>query len=400
MEITVSPESISVSSHRPAKNDNEIMTNLVKALIRTIPGHDDPMIHFSKSVTVHGVRTNASIDFIQKIIKCYLLVQNSASTKDVRDRWSVQDFINFQLQPHETKWQDLRVYLRYENQRLGLIADPEYLIISWCIKFQNYDVNAGALIPSFPSDFTNQPLTPSEIKNVAEMWILKQMIIKKRSRSVVIQSFKKLAPVLYDLVYTAVGFEVLSLVYAMLMVIKTDRSQPIRMRIDLLNMYKPLLQKFRISGYFGVDRVGFFFKGFPHPMVRPELIMAVFILNNNIFKPYEDNASMREFLRKKNIYNWYAVNAAFRRLESSSVVHFERLDYDPKSGQTTSKPVRFQFFPKGARVIPSCITDFQHFFYSNYSILDILSDGSVSISKLFAPSEKQMIRLLSIPLIL
>lgn len=351
---------------------------LIDKLIETIPA-ENAMSFFLKAVEVIGTSQKAEVE---KIVRCFLLVRNSHTTSAVRERWSMEEYINFQLKAGQTTWQQIPVFLRYQNKRLGLIADPEFLIIKWSKGFESYDSNNRALIPAYPSDFHNSWLTLDEIQEVLEMWIYKKMFMEQqnKTRVAVMKLLKEMAPVLYDFVYEPFGRVVLQTVYEMRKLIDTDPLQGIQTRLELVVMYQPIFERFT-NPY--ATNVGFNFAGFDHPMFRPELIMTVFILERYVYQPYTDRTQMSNFLtmaecycgRELEIFTGTILRYFEQKLPGPTKT-FSRIDFDPKTLTDVIVPVHFRFFP--IKDTYEKILFYQSVFYGR-KIGERRRDGSLNI---------------------
>jgi hypothetical protein len=367
---------------------------LIDQLIETIPA-EIAMSFFLKAVEVIGTSKKTEVE---QIVRCFLLVQNSHTTSAVRERWTMEEYVNFQLKAGQTTWQQIPVFLRYQNKRLGLIADPEFLIIKWSKGFENFDANNNALLPAYPSDFSNRLLTVEEIQDVLEMWIYKKMFMEEqnKTRLVVMKLLKEMAPVLYDFVYEPFGREVLRTVYDMHQLIAMDPLQGIDTRLQLVEMYQPIFRRL-LNPY--ATRVGFKFAGFDHPMFRPELIMTVYILERYVYQPYTDRQEMSNFLGRAEYYCGRELkiftNTILREFEimlPGPDKTFTRIDFDPKTRTDVIVPVHFRFFRR--KSIYVLILFFQSIFYGR-AIGKRLHDGSLDImvqNGLFDADEMEEVR--------
>jgi len=340
-----------------------LLEPLVDALVKHIPA-SQAMTFFSLPITVSPASQQNEVE---KIFRCYLLAQNSRESASVRQiGWQVQDFVNFSLAPDQKQWGDLPVVKRYQNKRLGLIADPEFLIISWCKKFENYDRNNSALLPSFPSDFNNRPLTPVEIRDVVNMWILRRMITHGVTRDAAKKTLSLMAPVLYDLVFDFLGWDVLHVVYDMLLLIRTDDTQPLSMREILLAMYEPLHQKLKKEGCAHTEKVGLKFMGWPHAMFRPELVLTVYILHKYIFLPYTTESQLRDFFEKRWPADSRYSTTILRACEKTTPKEPLRVeDYNPATKKNERMPVHLHFYPRKSLTAVKKYLGFQDIFYGH-----------------------------------
>jgi hypothetical protein len=319
---------------------------------------------------------------VETIVRCFFLVQNSRTTSALRQAgWDVEDYVNFKLQDGVNRWDQLPVFMRYQNKRLGLIADPEFLIISWYKKLENYDPQSRALLPAYPSDWYNALLTVDEIQQVLEMWIFKKMSMHNKTRAWAINLLKNTIPILYDLVYTPRGRNVLQVVYEMLMLINTDPDQGIQTRLRLVEMYQPLFKDiFPENSY--ATKVGLFFQGFPHPVFRPELIMTLFILEKYLFLPYTDRTKMYEFLS--------TVGGNLQQYTDTILWDFEKMLPKQDESSNIMVPVHFRFFPRRKHVFQK-ILDYHKSLYG-HKIGVRRSDGSLDSCALFTTQEKEEIK--------
>jgi hypothetical protein len=364
VNIKILPSKIEV---RMTTRDMNWQKRLIDQLIEIIPA-ENAMSYFLKTIEVIGTSQKTEVE---KIVRCFLLVQNSHTTSAIRERWSMEEYVNFQLKAGQTTWQQIPVFLRYQNKRLGLIADPEFLIIKWSKNFENYDFHNAALIPSYPSDFNNNWLTLDEIQAVLEMWMYKKMFMEQQNKTRIwaLNLLKQMAPVLYDFVYKPFGRIVLQTVYEMQNLIATDPDQGISTRLQLVKMYTPIFEQFTSKF---ATHVGFKFIAFKHPMFRPELIMTVFILERYVYQPYTDRKQMADFLLVAE-YDLPGIELekytdtillCFENMKPKSDKTFTRIDFDPKTLKDVIVPVHFQFFPK-KNMCYSKIIAFQQVLYGH-----------------------------------
>jgi hypothetical protein len=206
----------------------------------------------------------------------------------------VEDSSNF-INKYDS-WKVVPCYQRYINKRLKIITDPEFTLIYWSKGFENYDVNAGRLLPSYPKSLMNNYFTPTEIKELCVLYLFELRIHGPRSSGIPLKTesealtfFETNFPLLHKLIFTDDGFKFLKCIYEILLLIENDYVQSkdtIKKCIALLNNLFDNLSDKKLRNYCRAnDKIGLFFMGMPHAKIYTGCIFTIFFLYYYYFLP-------------------------------------------------------------------------------------------------------------------
>ena len=198
-------------------------------------------------------------------------------------------------------WEETKPNERWISETFKECYEPEWLIQRWSASLDNYDVQAGAILPQYPLNINNLPFPPKEIKNIVDL------VINKYSKSVI----KQMYPSVYEL---SQNLKFLEIIYEILLLINKDLNQSLETRIKIINIlenYKKLSQN---------DLIGFSFAGFPHPMIRIECIIYNFLSKKlRYFNPHIINLSeIQTNLYLNGGITFYEINKLFEKISDST----------------------------------------------------------------------------------
>ena len=251
----------------------------------------------------------------EKVLLCLWLVLRGQLVTPEFYPEDPEQVLNVSLTPGTT-WRNVPAVRRYINPRLKMVLDPEFLVLSWSKQLENFDPNRGALMPSYPKDFYNRPFRPDEIRDVVHQlrfrWSLEGSSAQKISDA---------SPALFALVDDRFGYQVLEIVYDLL-VNQTTRVQKLE-AIRQFKQHHPQTMSWKTS---------FKFTGMSETEVRPECLLLEFFLSRFFYIPETkrlkklgaDTAMVRHFEKMKDDF-----------MQEDWPFYLETLDLDPK----TMKPI-------------------------------------------------------------
>ena len=258
----------------------------------------------------------------------------------------VEDSSNF-IKKYSS-WAEVPCYQRYINKRLKIISDPEYLLIYWSKGFENYDSNAGKLLPAYPKSLLNEYFLPPEIKHVCDLYLLELRIAGPRcsnkpfkTKMEALDFFRTNFTLMHDLVYTKDGYEVLSTIHEISILIDKDYLQSKETRNKCVKMIRQMINKMQDKDFKAHlnrnARVGVYFRGMPNPKILPGCIFNLFFLFYNYYLPKNDLI---------NVTRENGLIIDFVKIMYNKDSEIYEIDYDYKKKQIVKKKIEFLYFEK------------------------------------------------------
>jgi hypothetical protein len=237
------------------------------------------------------------------------------------------------MQEDVQEWKDVPLLRKYHNDRLSILADPEFLIIYWCKNFENFDSNQNCLLPSYPKSIFGSNFTPLEIKTVCERMIFYWMINDQISETESRKRFQELIPFLHDLVFTEDGFRILKYSFDLI------NDNAVKYSELLVNIRDTKLKLFLKEH----DRIGVFSQGMPKPVIKTGCVLGLFLTFSYYYLPH----TMEIYHVDTNVVNYFqrVTEKYHQELLNKSRVFYE-FDYDYKLKKTIKKPIYFRFYCK------------------------------------------------------
>lgn len=264
-----------------------------------------------------------------RVLRCLLLVMDGAKVTPEFYPEDPEQVINAVLQGNPT-WKDVSPLRRYVNTRLKDVFDPEYLVIMWSKQLENYDANDGALLPSFPKDLYNRYFMPEEIRAVCDQLLFRWEVENVRDGK---QRLEIAAPALFHLVYDPLGYEVLETSYRMLTMPDKSRSK----RMEVVRAFK---RKHPVAAGW---KVGFKFVGMPEMVVRPECLLAGFLMHKLFYIP--STSIMERFVMSPHDRHLFLLVKAILWSNAGKKL-FQQYDIDPRTMKTFTTAMEPLFFDK------------------------------------------------------
>jgi hypothetical protein len=281
---------------------------------------------------------------------------------------------------NEANWKQISPGKKYVNKRLGIISDPEFLIIKWNISLENNDKDDRALLPVYPSSYDNRLFTVEEIEEVCDMeiirWFLhgRETIDDKMVKYTTIEksrnAFKTIFPALSSLIYSSEGKQLLQIVFMMIEYISETRDfaqTEKETRFSLCEFFFEFLESLQPNDVFKYiqGKQGFHFMGSPNCIFRPECLLNIFILDQ--FN-YDTGRNISN--RLNLIYRW---------------------DYDPKIKRERKFPLQFHYFEKTTFGVQFGLECMHNIFQRNYIHgIDVITDHDQMIWNRFNYYKKKL----------
>ena len=232
--------------------------------------------------------------------------------------------------PQGTTWKTVPALRKYVNPRLKTVFDPEFLVILWSKQLENFDQNDTALLPTYPKDYYNRPFRPDEIRDVVH-----QLRFRWALEGQDPQKIKGASPALFALVDDPFGYQVLETVYKVLV----EKKTPAQKRQAILHFK----QRHPKSANWNT---AFLFVGMSEPLIRPECLLAEFLLSRFFYLPessifrllYDFDASILDSTQKfKDDF-----------FKKHGKTYLGVLDLDPKTMKQFYSPQQPLYFDKKA----------------------------------------------------
>jgi len=281
----------------------------------------------STPLSFKGVSTEAARKVGVRVFRCLLLVMDGTKVTPEFYPEDPEQVINTVLQGNPT-WKDVSPLRRYVNTRLKDVFDPEYLVIMWSKQLENYDANDVALIPSFPKDLYNRYFTPEEIRAVCDQLLFRWEVENVRDGN---HRLETAAPALFHLVYDPLGYKVLETSYRMLTM--PDKSLP-----NMMEVIREFKNKHPVAAAW---KIGFQFVGMPEMVVRPECLLAGFLMHKLFYVPNR----MEQFHMSPRDHHLFLVLKEVLWANAGTKL-FRLYDIDPRTMKTITTPVEPLFFDK------------------------------------------------------
>lgn len=217
---------------------------------------------------------------LEKIIRCALLVCRRASMgKEIIN----EDLINFDAQ--SDTWDHVPVFRCYYNPEINLIADPEFLLLSWSKGLENFDTQQMSLLPALPRNpMTNVLLSPGQVRDVTEEVLLEWQIVGDRAtknvcktRKQALHNLSEATPLLHALVYNHDGFLIYQCAYNIQKTL--DKNLPFEETCrQCLLLYTTMIEKLqdevlkdhlRVHNKLAVESAGM-----PHPIIKTGCLLT------------------------------------------------------------------------------------------------------------------------------
>jgi hypothetical protein len=287
---------------------------------------------------------------LQQIIRCGLLVIRNAPVYKRDDNALNEDLINFSLSPavpgHDALWSDEPVFRCYYNAEKKLIADPEFLVLSWSKNLENFDTQNNALLPGLPRNpMTNSLLSYREVRVAIEEMLLEWQLTGRRynkkilkTRDDALKCLMEAAPLLYLLMYDQDGVRIFRCAYEMQRLLDADPDprQSVETRRACLNLYNDMLETIvdpQLKNHLlQHNRMALEFDGIVEPLIKTGCLLTNFATYYFFYLPprpknLEDPT--------ENIYHmdhdpWNIIERAVTSLNKRRG-NLYALDYDPQS---------------------------------------------------------------------
>ena len=311
----------------------------------------DPSTFYGKSLEMDSKMTLAQKENVESVLECLLLVIHHHKIKNTSSVLffpeQAQQSVNLRI-PQGISFQDLAPTRCYQNVRLGVRADPEWLVIFWAKQLETWDDNLHTLTPAYPKSVLNQPFLPSEIRTVCNQLLLEWRIhgrrigdqppLKISSKAKALEEFRRAVPLVYDLVYTPDGFHLLECVYEMNDVLEKGSPRALPMALTVYKKFLDSVEDKRLKNHLLVNnKIGVHHAGLSEPQLRPSCLLTNFITMDYYYFP------------SSNIYHVEdTVLHYLDRIKSTYPTknNFQQLDMVMGKKELVFKTITWDFFSK------------------------------------------------------